>query len=471
MKNDVPRPALPLPVRQAGALFLSASLSFGVTAAPPPSGDPVVKKAASGESKRLSIAHDPLKCLSTQARARVDARVLPSKEMEQSFVYFRASGTEDYYYLVMTPRAPEDVVAELPRPLPGITGIDYFVQALDRESHPKKTPDYAPPVTEQTVCRDERAAAPVIGPSLPREGLTIGLTRAGQSPVPAGFNKDDIAKVILVTGAVVALSVALTSGTGAAAAGAGAKVAGAVAAKSAGLSTGAIVGIGAGVVAAGVAVAAAGGGGGSDTPANRNPTIGSATVTPLYGAAPLQVTVSATVSDPDNDPVTVTWNFGPGTATGTTAAYTYQTAGTYAVSVTATDGKGGTATNSNVASVKVDAAGTPQFLGGTASWSGEADLDVRLSGPGGVDVATQAGGRKLPAGCGSGNRTESVIYQGNGLPAGSYTLFVKHAATCTGTPATVRFSYSALATAGSKCAGLLDVAPGAEVQACTFTFP
>ncbi|MBK9966035.1 MAG: PKD domain-containing protein [Holophagales bacterium] len=472
MKNDVSRPALLLPVRQAGALFLSVSLAFGATATPLPTEDPVVKKAAAGESKRLSIAHDPLKCLSTQTRARVDARVLPSKEVEQSFVYFRASGTEDYYYLVMAPRAPEDVVAELPRPLPGVAGIDYFVQALDRESHPKKTPDYAPPVTEQTVCRDERAAAPpVIGPSLPREGLTIGLTRAGQNPVPAGFNRDDVAKVILVTGAVVALSTALATGTGAAAAGAGTKVAGAVAAKSAGLSTGAIVGIGAGVVAAGVAVAAAGGGGGSDTPANRNPTIGSTSVTPLYGAAPLQVSASATVSDPDNDPVTLTWNFGPGTATGTTAAYTYQSAGTYTVSVTASDGKGGTATNANVATVKVDAAGTPQFLGGTASWSGEADLDVRLAGPGGVDVATQAGGRKLPAGCGTGNRTESVIYQGNGLPAGSYTLFVKHAATCTGTPASVRFSYSALATAGSKCAGLLDVAPGAEVQACTFTFP
>lgn len=472
MRNDVPHPALALPVRQAGVLFLSASLALGVAAAPPPSGDPVVRKAASGESKRLSIAHDPLKCLSTQSRARVDARVLPSKEMEQSFVYFRASGTEDYYYLVMTPRAPEDVVAELPRPLPGILGVDYFVQALDRESHPKKTPDYAPPVTDQTVCRDERAAAPtVIGPSLPREGLTIGLTRAGQSPVPAGFNKDDVAKVILVTGAVVALSAALASGTGAVAGASGAKVAGAVAAKSAGLSTGAIVGIGAGVAAAGVAVAAAGGGGGSDAPANRSPTIGSATVTPVYGAAPLQVAASATVSDLDGDPVTVTWSFGPGTATGATASYTYQTAGTYTVSVTASDGKGGTATNANVANVRVDAAGTPQFLGGTASWSGEADLDVRLSGPGGVDVATQAGGRKLPAGCGTGNRTESVIYQGNTLPIGTYTLFVKHAATCTGTPATVRFSYSALATAGSKCAGLLDVAPGAEVQACTFTFP
>ncbi|MBK9376600.1 MAG: PKD domain-containing protein [Holophagales bacterium] len=475
MRYALPFPRVPSSVRQAAAAFLSVSLASGAFAAPAPQADPVVKKAAPGESTRLSIAHDPLKCLSTDARALVDARVLPGKEMEQSFVFFRASGTEDFYYVVMRPRAPEDVVAELPRPLPGLTGIDYFVQALDRESHPKKTPDYAPPVTDKTVCRDERAVSPgVVGPAAPKPGLTIGLTRAGQAPVPSGFNKDDIAKVILVTGAVVALSVALASGTGAAAgAGTAAKVGAAAAVKTGGLSTGAIVGIGAGVAAVGVgvAVAASSGGGGDETPANRNPTIGSATVTPLYGAVPLQVTASATTSDPDNDPVTVTWNFGPATATGTNATFTYQTAGTFTVSVTATDGKGGTATNANVASVRVDPQGTPQFLGATASWSGDSDLDVRVAGPGGIDVATQPGGRRLPAACGTGNRTESVIYQGTGLPPGTYTLFVKHAATCTGSPSTIRFSYAAQATTGSKCAGLLDVSPAAEVQACTFTFP
>ena len=124
-----------------------------------------------------------------------------------------------------------------------------------------------------------------------------------------------------------------------------------------------------------------------------------------------------------------------------------------------------------MASVKVDPQGTPQYLTGLASWSGDADLDVRIAGPGGIDVATQPGGRKLPAGCAVGNRTESVYYEGNRLPFGTYTLFVKHAATCTGSPATARFSYSAQAASGSKCAGLLDVSPGAEVQACTFTFP
>ena len=462
MKNGLPFAAFAAPLRRTAALVLSAAVASEALGTPGPQAPPA-------ESPRIAIAHDPLKCLPAGVRSRVDARVLPGAEAGKSYVYFRASGTEDFYYVVMESRAPEDFVGELPRPLPATKTIDYFVQALDRESLARRTPEYAPPVTEATVCRDERAAA---GAGEPKEGLTVGLTRAGQSPVPAGFDRRDVAKVILVTGAVVTLAAALASGTGAAGGATAAKVAGAAATKT-GLSTGAIVGIGAGVAVGGVAIAAgSGGGGGEETPpANRAPTIGSASVAPLYGAAPLQVTATATASDPDGDPVTLTWSFGAGTATGATATFTYQAAGTFTVSVTATDGRGGTATNAGVASVKVDPPGTPQFLGATASWSGDADLDVRVAGPGGIDVAAQAGGRRIPAACAAGNRTESVIYQGNGLPPGTYTLYVRHAATCAGSASTARFSYAAQATAGSKCAGLLEVAPGAEVSACTFSFP
>ena len=460
MTKIIPLPEVPAGIRQACAILLASTLASGAFAAPAPQTDPVVKRAVPGESPRLSIAHDPLKCLSTEARPLVDARVLPAAEMEQGFVYFRAAGTEDFYYVLMKPRAQADYMGELPRPMPGIRGIDYYVQALDRESLSKKTPEYAPPVTDRNVCNDERTVTAVVTVTAPREGLTVGLTRAGQNPVPAGFNKDDIARVILVTGTVVSLASALSSGTGAAA--------GATAVGSSGLSTGAIIGIGAGIAAGGVAVAAANSGSKKD---NGIPTIGSASVTPLYGSAPLQVTATAAASDPDGDPLTYSWSFGAGTATGATASFTFQTAGTFSVGLTVTDGKGGTATNAAVASVKVDPQGTPQYLTGLASWSGEADLDVRIAGPGGIDVATQPGGRKLPAGCTAGNRTESVVNEGNRLPPGTYTLFVKHAATCAGNPATVRFTYSVQATSGSKCAGLLDAAPGAEVQACTFSFP
>ena len=115
MKKPVPLSAIPSFAKQAWAVLLASTLATGAFAAPAPQADPAVKKAVPGESSRLSIAHDPLKCLSTEARPLVDAKVLPGKEMEQSFVYFRAAGTEDYYYVLMTARAAEDLVGELPR--------------------------------------------------------------------------------------------------------------------------------------------------------------------------------------------------------------------------------------------------------------------------------------------------------------------------------------------------------------------
>jgi len=77
--------------------------------------------------------------------------------------------------------------------------------------------------------------------------------REGQNPHPPGFNKKDIAKVILVTGAIVTIAEALKSGGASSGAGTGAGTAGA----SGGLSTVAIVAGAAAVAGAGLAIASA----------------------------------------------------------------------------------------------------------------------------------------------------------------------------------------------------------------------
>lgn len=110
--------------------------------------------------------------------------------------------------------------------------------------------------------------------------------------------------------------------------------------------------------------AACGGGGGSQTPstpttptpappANRNPAISSMSVNPLFGIAGLtSFALSATASDPDGDAVTVTWDFGDG-STGTGAAFskTYSDTGIATVRATASDGRGGTVSDSRTLTV------------------------------------------------------------------------------------------------------------------------
>jgi len=468
-------------LRGALAVGLAATLSAApaLAANQPPS-------YKVGKSDVLSIAHDPLKCLAEGVRPVVDARVMPGVERKESLVFFRAAGNVDYYYTQMT-GAAEDVVAFLPRPLPGVKGVDYFVEAIDRRLLGMQTPEYGPPVMPgEDLCLERRAH----GLLPPAEGLTIGLTREGQNPVPPGFDARDIAKVILVSGATVLLAAAVqsfsassatagagagaggsggaagTAGAGSAGSGVGAGAAGAAGAAGGGMSTLAVVGIGVAVAGGVTAVVV------NNESSNKPPVFGNLSVTPTTGSLPMRVTATAQASDPDNDPVTVTWDFGVtgGTATGTTASFTYQQAGTFTVRATATDGKGGS-TPATVGTVIVTESTPPQFVAASATWSLMADLDVRLVGPGGLDVATQPGGQRIAAGCVGGSQTEAVTYQGAGLPAGSYTMFVRHAGPCGQTPAPVTFSYAVQTGSASKCSGLGSVSPGVEVAACAFTLP
>jgi PKD repeat protein len=59
------------------------------------------------------------------------------------------------------------------------------------------------------------------------------------------------------------------------------------------------------------------------------------------------VTFSASGSDPDGDPLTYTWDFGDGTTDqGATLFHTFYDEGQFKVTLTVSDGRGGTATDS-----------------------------------------------------------------------------------------------------------------------------
>jgi len=208
----------------------------------------------------LQIAHTPLECITTQVPPKVEAE-------------------PDYYYIVLT-GAPKELEGVLPRPEPPTKAIDYYVEAADKASLASRTDRYLPKVTEESQC--ERRQAAVVVPAS-GAGLTVGLTKAGQSPYPSGFRKEDIAMVILVTGAVVSAALAAGAASGAAT-GAAAGVGASAGATGGGISTGVLVGAGA-AVAAGVGIAVASTGGSNATP---TPT---ATFTPIPTTTPTRTPV------------------------------------------------------------------------------------------------------------------------------------------------------------------------------------
>jgi hypothetical protein len=155
------------------------------------------------ESLVIDINHDPLACVTPELAPEVDAAVLPGPDYDRGYVYFRAAGTEDYYYAKMD-GPPQTLAAVLPRPLPETRAVDYFLRAYDTQASTKKKGEWTPPVVRGTTCKSKGVA---VGPN--GAGLTIGLTKKKQAPIPPGFNPKDIASVILVTGTIVSVADAL----------------------------------------------------------------------------------------------------------------------------------------------------------------------------------------------------------------------------------------------------------------------
>lgn len=127
------------------------------------------------------------------------------------------------------------------------------------------------------------------------------------------------------------------------------------------------------IAAALVVMTACGGGGGGSTPTNptppppappqpnRNPVINSVSVNPTFGIATFTTyTFASSASDPDNDSLTYTWDLAGNPRTGASQTIVFINGGDFGGTVTVSDGKGGTASQS----VSFTSAST------TGSWTG-----------------------------------------------------------------------------------------------------
>ncbi|MEP6994832.1 MAG: hypothetical protein ABI968_09950 [Acidobacteriota bacterium] len=398
----------------AVATIVAFGTSLMLSAGPMPDPTPTPQRAAGATSPhtRLQIAHDPLTCVTTVAAPVVQAQVQPGPDLASSYVYFRAAGTPYFYYVLMMGPVPE-VKGVLPRPLPETRALDYFVQATDKASLSRKTAEYAPPVVDTGVCKVEGLAVGKDGAQ-----LTVGMTDANAPAIPPGFNKKDIAMVILVSGAVVTAAAAssmrgsTSEGSGTSA---GAGAAGATGAAAAGAGPGA---------AGGTAAGAAAAGGGGHT---------ALIVGGLVVAAGVGIGIGVSNSS-SNNPTALPTNtpVPPPTQTPTPVVN--------------------------------------RFIQVEATWSGAADVDVAL-----LDPSSQSMGQVLPAGCESdASRTERVVLQGTNLPSGTYQVRLT-GKSCPGGPGTpIPTLLNAVSDTGPKssCQNLfVNVPVGGSITGCSFTVP
>jgi PKD repeat protein len=117
----------------------------------------------------------------------------------------------------------------------------------------------------------------------------------------------------------------------------------------------------------------------NNPPGNVAPTVAAAG-DPTAGKPPLAVQFSATGTDPDGDSLTYAWDFGDGARSLLqNPSHTYNTAGTYTATVTVSDGRGGTATDTVVVTVG-NRAPTVQLT--ATPTSGKAPLTVSFTATG-----------------------------------------------------------------------------------------
>jgi hypothetical protein len=403
-------------VSRRKATALATLIAFGTTcslsAVPDPMPTPTPPSGpATALQTRLHIDHDPLTCVTTIAAPVVEAKVQPGPDLSASYVYFRAAGTPYFYYVLMAGPVP-DVKGTLPRPLPETRALDYFVQATDKASLSRKTAEYAPPVVPTGVCKVEGLAVGKDG-----AGLTVGVTSANAPLFPPGFNKADIAAVILVSGAVVSAAAASSMG------GSTGSRSGAGAGATAGASAGAAAGA-AGAAGAGPAAAAAA------APKGGNSTAWIIAGGAVAAGVGIGLAVSNSKSNPTAPPTPTPTPTRPPTPTPV----------------------------------------VNQFLQAEATWSGAADVDVLL-----IDPASQAVGQVLPAGCESiASRTERVVFQGTSLATGTYQVKLTGKACPGGGSNPIATLVNVESDSGPKsgCQNVFASVPvGGTITGCTFTVP
>jgi hypothetical protein len=136
----------------------------------------------------VAIDHGGVGCLVAGVFPRLDACFAPEDALARARVHFRARGTVPWYYVDFSAAGGCRSVL-LPKPLPTIPGVDYYVTAVDRAFAETRTRDHSPRVVRQEGDCDRGlliAAGSATGVVL------LGALASGAPAVPAGFSPEGI---------------------------------------------------------------------------------------------------------------------------------------------------------------------------------------------------------------------------------------------------------------------------------------
>ena len=158
----------------------------------------------------VTIEHQAIDCIVRNTHAKVEARYTP-EAVTKKRVYFRAPGTEDFYWVELAGAQSETPAAFLPKPHPTTESIEYYVQGEVSATDRAQTEHFAPVVSTMTFCQNEAKnfRQPADNEQV---SIVLGLIRWGQAAVPEGFLPSNIASVVLADGTTASISEAMKAG-------------------------------------------------------------------------------------------------------------------------------------------------------------------------------------------------------------------------------------------------------------------
>jgi hypothetical protein len=182
-----------------GALMARAQI-------PPPA--PTQPDVPGAPPTSTQINHEPIGCVIAGQFPLFDANIQPAGSVARARVFFKVTGSDDWYYVEMTP-TELGFVGKLPRPNPGIE-ITYYIQATTTEFGESQTPEFTVIVVNSAdECPDDKKVAG-IGP--PGE-VTVFSAATGTVIAPVGFAAGGLAltagAIALLIGGAAALGVGI----------------------------------------------------------------------------------------------------------------------------------------------------------------------------------------------------------------------------------------------------------------------
>ena len=163
------------------------------------------------------IQHEGMRCILSGEHLILEAVVEPRDGVTTVKAYFRANLYTQFFYVEMIPS--DDVYqGVLPKPSSEITGLHYYLEAMDSSFNSARTAEYTPQVvSNEESCRERN---PTPAAYLDGAGaITVGSTTSGPA-IPSGFLSEGIAGTIPAVGRTTGGGNGLLIGGAAAAAGA-----------------------------------------------------------------------------------------------------------------------------------------------------------------------------------------------------------------------------------------------------------